>query len=253
MSLHALLTGELEPYRELWRAGHGPDALPMATLADGSRLPEVLAALARDYPGAPGRAQVSQWAKHYFRLLLPPAIAAAMLGLRLPLSLERVGLRLGEDGLPAELELDHLGMPAPHASLAERYQPLLWQHLAPLIERLAAHGKLSRRVLWNSAGNLIEHLLQHFIDEGHPEAQAHADWLFGLRRLADGSANPLWQPVRYVDSFLPPVPPPVRLRRLCCLRYELPGEVCCATCPLLPNKPQEELYALLECWHAAKA
>jgi len=253
MSLRTLLTGELAPCLEPLRAGHSPDALPLATLADGSRLPDALAAMSREYPGAPHRAQVSQWAKHYFRLLLPPAIAAALLGLQLPLSLDRVGLRLDEHGLPGELEFDHLGLPSPHASLAERYQPLLWQHLAPLIDRLAEHGKLSRRVLWNSAGNLIEHLLLHFIDEGHPEAQAHADWLFGSRRLADGAVNPLWQPVRYVDSFLPPVPSPVRLRRLCCLRYELPGEVCCATCPLLPNKPEEELYALLERWRTAKA
>ncbi|MDN0076101.1 siderophore-iron reductase FhuF [Crenobacter sp. SG2303] len=253
MSLHTLLTGELAPCRAQLYAGHRPDALPLATLADGSHLPDALLALARDYAGAPRRAQVSQWAKHYFRLLLPPAIAAALLGLRLPLALERVGLRFDEHGLPGELELDHLGTPAPHDSLAERYQPLLWQHLAPLIDRLAEHGKLSRRVLWNSAGNLIEHLLRHFADEGHPEAQAHADWLLGSRRLADGAANPLWQPVHYVDSFLPQVSSPVRLRRLCCLRYELPGEVCCATCPLLPNKPEEELYALLDRWRAAKA
>jgi ferric iron reductase protein FhuF len=253
MKLADLLTGELAPCLEQLRAGHSPDALPLATLADGSHLPDALAALTRDYPGAPRRAQVSQWAKHYFRLLLPPAIAAALLGLQLPLALDRVGLRLDADGLPGGLELDHLGEPLPtDTSLQDVYQELLWQHLAPLIDRLAEHGKLSRRVLWNSAGNLIEHLLRHFVDEGHPEAQAHGDWLFGQRRLDDGSANPLWQPVRYVDSFLPPVPSPVRLRRLCCLRYELAGEVCCATCPLLPNKPVEELYALLERWHAAK-
>ncbi|WP_434632553.1 siderophore-iron reductase FhuF [Chromobacterium sp. CV08] len=253
MELNALLSGELAPYREAWRVGRSAAALPLSALIDGSRLPEALAALERSHPGAPRRAQVSQWAKHYLRLLLPMAVAGAVAGLAMPLAPARIGLLLGGDGLPAALEVDHLGLPQPDADLAERYRPLLAEHLPPLLERLAEHGKLSRRVLWNSAGNLIEHLLQHWREDGLTAAAVHADWLFLPRRRNDGGHNLLWQPVRYVESFLPPVPSPVRLRRLCCLRYELPGEVCCATCPLLPNKSEEELHALLRRWRAAES
>ncbi|WP_054285261.1 siderophore-iron reductase FhuF [Gulbenkiania mobilis] len=251
-TLHDCLQGALAPYRESVVAGHTPEALPLAALISGARLAEALAGTAARYPGAPARAQVSQWIKAVFRLLIPPVLAGAVLErLALPLEPARIGLRPGPDGLPVVLELDHLGVPLEAGQpVAAACTPLTEQVLAPLIATVATHGRISPRVLWNSAGNLMEFVLAHLTAAGHAEAAACQAVLLEPKKRPDGSANLLWQPVRYVPSFLPPIPSPVRLRRLCCLRYELPGEVCCATCPLLPNKPESELYALLEHWHA---
>ena len=64
-----------------------------------------------------------------------------------------------------------------------------------------------------------------------------AAWLF---RSTD--ANPLRTPLRDATPRSPLLPNPFRARRVCCVRYEIPGETqLCASCPLLLTMRDDEL------------
>ena len=51
----------------------------------------------------------------------------------------------------------------------------------------------------------------------------------------DGTRNPLYQPVRYIE--LEGAAMPWRQRRVCCIRYLLPELELCENCPLLDTPP----------------
>lgn len=214
-------------------------AVPLPGLVE--HLDVLLAVMRQQYGGGDAQALLSQWSGYYFSLLLPPALVAARV-LRRPLAmaLDNCTLLL-RDGMPQTLWLpaDALGVATDDA--AQRYRSLCVDHLAPLIEMLSAAVRLAPRVLWNHVGNSLEYALSTgFAGE---LAQSDADYLFGRREFFDtGRANPLRQPVRYVNSPAPLLASPFRARRVCCLRDRLPGEsMLCSSCPKLLTLKEHEL------------
>lgn len=231
------------PYCRSLRLGSpelcGGVAVPLPSLAD--HCDSLLIAMQRQYGGGEARALMSQWSARYFSLLLPPALVAARV-LRRPL-----GLAWGDctvvlhEGMPQTLWLpaDALGSPAD--DVARRYRSLCIDHLAPVIEVLSAAVRLAPGVLWGNVGNSLEYALATgFAGEG---AQGDADYLFGRREFFDtGRPNPLFRPVRYIESPSPLLEPRLRVRRNCCLRDLLPGErMLCSSCPKLLKLNESEL------------
>lgn len=96
---------------------------------------------------------------------------------------------------------------------------------------LDAHG-VTRRLLWSNGATILEWTpSQASADDVLSRAVAEC----GLARLAEAkmpgeACNPLLRPVRYIDESTIAV-----RRRVCCLRYLLPGEDHCGSLCLLPE------------------
>ncbi|WP_323118189.1 siderophore-iron reductase FhuF [Burkholderia alba] len=237
--LAGLAPAPLAPYLEqVWLGTPDvpPDTAGIALTALVSHRAELLDAMRALYGGDAelhARALLSQWSKYYFGLAAPAGVlAAALLGRPLDLSPDRVRLVL-RAGMPAALYLDPAALGEPDDDPARRYAPLV-AHLDAVIGMLAGMTRIAPRVLWSNAGNLLDYLLDQCAQlPGGARAPADAAWLFGPLG-ADGDANPLRTPVRVRQPRSALLPNPFRARRVCCVRYEIPGETqLCASCPLL--------------------
>jgi ferric iron reductase protein FhuF len=238
---------ELAPYLQnawLGTPEPAPDAaarrIPLTSL--GEQRDALLAAMTALYGGDAGlhaRALLSQWSKYYFGLAAPAGVAAArLLGRPLDMAPERTWLVL-KQGMPAALYFDADALRAPEADPALRYEGLI-AHLDSVIGMIAGMTKIAPRVLWSNAGNLLDYLLDN-CPSVVGDADVDAAWLFRAGD-ANGAANPLRTPLREATPRSPLLPNPFRARRVCCVRYEIPGETqLCASCPLLLTMRDEEL------------
>lgn len=234
----------------------GPGLLvPASRLVE--HLPLLLAAMREHYAGDDARALLSQWSKYYFSLVIPPAVAVAQ-RLRRPLhmALDASYLLLRE-GMPQAVWLpaDAVGEACDDPAL--RYRSLCLEHLAPQIEALAAAARIAPRVLWSNGGHTLEYALSTMAGSTHA-GHAGPDQAFLFERQAffdSGQPNPLLHAIRYVKPPSPALPDPLRVRRVCCLRYLLPGEeMLCSSCPLFLKLPEpaiaEQLRLVRECSQA---
>ncbi|MBS7544137.1 siderophore-iron reductase FhuF [Ancylobacter oerskovii] len=200
----------------------------LAALLAADRLAAELARFAARYAEPEPRAVASQWSKLYFtRLAVPAMVAAIAADWRLPLAPERLGVVLDGQGGIAAFSLPHAGAAQPAAQARQRFGFLVDAHLPLVVDSLARASGLSRRVLWSNAGNLIETVVERcaeLLGDEHPGVR-HGRELLAGRRFAEGDANPLFEPVRYMADG-------TRLRRVCCIRYLIPALAYCKTCPL---------------------
>ncbi|OUE41105.1 siderophore-iron reductase FhuF, partial [Billgrantia desiderata SP1] len=101
------------------------------------------------------------------------------------------------------------------------------------IETLAERSELSPKVFWSNLGHYVEYVGQ--LCSRHPFFTAAGQPLLrylDTKTFPDGRRNPLFQPVRYLELG---GDIPTRVRRLCCVKYRLPGEPLCGGCPLKPE------------------
>ncbi|AXL48865.1 siderophore-iron reductase FhuF [Paraburkholderia caffeinilytica] len=187
---------------------------------------------------AHARALLSQWSKYYFGFAATAGfVAAAVLGRPLDLSMERTRVVL-RGGLPVALYFPQDALQPPAKAPACRYAPLV-DHLNAVIETLSAMTKIAPRVLWSNAGNLLDYLFEQCAPQC--DLTDDAAWLFGPL-AADGEANPLRMPVRPATPRAASLPNPFSARRVCCVRYEIPGETrLCGRCPLLLTMSDAEI------------
>jgi ferric iron reductase protein FhuF len=186
------------------------------------------------------RALLSQWSKYYFGLAVPAGVLIArVLGRACDMAPARTQLVL-RAGMPAALHLHADALGARSGDPALRYGGLI-AHLRGVIDTIAGMTKIAPRVLWSNAGNLLDYVLTQC-----PSDHDDAAFLFGATSpLFDderGERNPLRTPLRDVVPRSPMLPNPFRARRVCCVRYEIPGETqLCASCPLLLTMRDDEL------------
>jgi ferric iron reductase protein FhuF len=181
--------------------------------------------------GADRLAVASIWSKYLFSLFSIPTLAANLLLERaLPVRPEQLRIEPGERGEMARLWLRDGGQALASRAPAIRFATLFDELCAPLIEALAELSGLSAKVFWSNLGHYVEYVGQtcsrhpRFPDAGAPLLR-----YLDSRILPDGRRNPLHQPVRYLDLG---GEAPARVRRLCCVKYRLPGESLCGGCPL---------------------
>ncbi|MEM5339228.1 siderophore-iron reductase FhuF [Paraburkholderia azotifigens] len=228
---------------EARRTGEGMQVrVPLTGLA--TQREAILGAMTLRYGGDAdrhARALLSQWSKYYFGLAVPAALVSALV-LRRPLDMapERCVLLLNE-GMPEALYLPHDAPGEPTDDPARRYASLVGEQLRGVIDMIASMTKIAPRVLWSNVGNLLDSLFERCA--AVPGAERDAAWLFESRVLFGGDEpNPLRTPVRDVMPRSTLLPAPFRARRVCCVRYEIPGEdQLCASCPLLLTMSDEEL------------
>ncbi|MDL4864018.1 siderophore-iron reductase FhuF [Halomonas elongata] len=243
-ALSSLYIGPMEqltPPRVSTRAT--PDTIAAAELLDPARLEALMAGFSARYPGGDRRALVSLWTKWHFATLAATTLAANLILERdLPLGLDDLRLILAPEGHVAGLCLKNEGHPLAELDGTARFTTLIDDHLTPLIEGLAAYSGASPKVFWSNAGNYFEYFVSAL--PTHPMASEAmtepAQRLMASRTLADGRRNPLYQPVRYVDTDHVETDhvdandeaAPRRVRRLCCIRYLIDELGYCGNCPL---------------------
>ncbi|MFY0992190.1 siderophore-iron reductase FhuF [Halomonas sp. C05BenzN] len=212
----------------------GPDAVPACTLLDPTYLVDLFERFGARYGRrVDRRAVASLWSKWHFSALAAHGLAANLLLERdLPLGLDDLHLAQSPEGQTTGLDLRHAGRPLADLGALSRFATLLDHHLSPLVEALASATGASPRVFWSNAGNYFEHFAGAIREHpmAVPDVGEPARALMESRTLPDGRRNPLYRPVRYVESSEPGAP--ARIRRLCCIRY-LIGELgVCGNCPL---------------------
>lgn len=239
--LAPLLTGPLKPFSTVLRLPKaGEETVSLSCLLENG-----LSDILRRYGSRPDldqRALLSVWTKFYFSRLIPPVVAASLLRRwRLPVAVEQMGLVLNESWVPEAFVLPHGGAAFDEAHL-DVLQPLVLENLRPFIEGACAQIKVSPKVLWSNAGNYLEWFVKELGKAGFSPnvLPPFAHWL-EQPRDAQGGRNPLFKPVIYVDIPLADGAESAsrqwRQRRVCCIRYRLPGEELCSNCPLL-KEPQ---------------
>ena len=195
------------------------DAVSCAELFAPPALQAAAAAHATTYApgGADARAALSFWSQHYLLALVPAAVAAALAAAHdLPVAAEGMAVVLAPTGLPEWLCLPGGGGATTVDCPVARLTPLLRGHLEPLADGLARAG-LPPRVFWSNTGHVLGWALRVVDAPGCGQvrdAMAAAAWV-------DGGGNPIASALAENGCS----------RRVCCLRYRLPGIAACGSCP----------------------
>lgn len=230
--LERMLTGSFAHLAGRIVIGPSPEsrAVAAARLLEGPAFAEALDLHAAPFGDADRRAAASLWSQYYFGALIGAVAAIGMAGGRaaLPVGPDEAGIVL-EGGLPAGLVLPHAGRPARPSEATEDFITLFRSHLAPMVARLSAHAKASPRLFWGNAASILGWALGEACAI-RPEAGDPALLRQSLLEDAlwpDGGPNPLF------GAFKPCDNPAVAVRRVCCVRYLLPGIPGCGPiCPL---------------------
>ncbi|WP_342358572.1 siderophore-iron reductase FhuF [Terrarubrum flagellatum] len=176
------------------------------------------------------RAVVSMWTQwHFGALIIPTTAAIVMLRRGLPVELDRIEIALHERGRTAAVIIPDEGKCFDDEA-GRHFARLFDGHVEPLIDHFSRHLGVSQRLLWCNAAAIFEWTLRELREIDAPPAalQAGQDCL-ERRAGARGERNPMFAQVRYpIENGAP-----VRRRKLCCLRYLLPGVADCGDlCPL---------------------
>jgi ferric iron reductase protein FhuF len=231
-SLAPCFTGTFMGFKDaLALPGEYEASLEGRALLDPQVTEKLLGRFAGVHPGADRRALVSMWTQWYFGALVIPVTAAIVLLDRdLPVELERVRIAFHEDGRVAAIVVADDGTSC-GAGMPNRFSRLFMGHVDPLIRHLAEHFRVSPRLLWTNAATVFEWTLQQAAayDDASVEALAEGHALLEARTDMSGKSNPMCGAVqlRHEDGQT------FRRRKVCCLRYLLPGvDDCGSLCPL---------------------
>lgn len=231
--IQTLFEGPLQPFGQTVLA---ENAEPASVALPSLLVPERLEGVLHDLYGPPLLAShkpvlVSQWAKYYFMLLIPPVLVANLAhDWHWPLALAHIALTLDKRGVPDAIGFLQPGgvVPSGANEPLQRFAGLLDDNLLPFIKAVSAYGQLPRAVLWSSAGDTLEHCLTRL--ERIDPVLARDGWpLLDQPRRADGRVNPLFNSVAYVPQASGE---PRRQRRACCLSYQVEWVGRCEHCPL---------------------
>ncbi len=229
--LAGCFTGTLQHFAGTLHAGGTAPRLDSERLLDPLSLRELIERFGAANPGGEPRAVVSMWTQWHFAAVIVPSVVATLLGrVHLPVALGRATLALHENGCTAGVVLSpgQLLDPSPAEG---RFDELIEDHVAVLIDRLAGPFSVSQKLLWNNAAASLAWTVQQcaaLAGVDHP-ALAEAQAMLTSPHAKGGGRNFLHDTLR--PSPLTPLDQ--CQRRICCLRYLLPGVADCGSyCPL---------------------
>jgi ferric iron reductase protein FhuF len=214
----------------LARAGDPRTSVMAGKLLDAPMRALIEKRFAERFDSFDPRAVHSIWMKWYLNAILPPLLLAdVILARKMPMALDRVRFIVGDDGRVSSVILDSESEDSTGVDPFERFQGLIFDHFAPLIEIWSAHTDVTRRVYWSNVGNTFEAMLRRIeLISGPSLRLSEAQRLIDEPRWPDGRTNPLFDAVHYAEeSGLPE-----RRRRVCCLQYALPDRRFCRACPI---------------------
>lgn len=229
--LAGCFTGPLERFAGSIRADDGAPHLAGRRLLEHATLRDLIDRFAATQPGGEPRAVVSMWSQwHFSNVVVPATVARLLAGLSLPVALEHGRFALHDNGCTAGVLIPSdapLESGAPGASFAG----LIEAHLTPLIALLAGHFGVSAKLLWNNAAVSLAWTVQQCAE--HPSVDraglTEAQETLTAALTPAGDRNPFSGALR--PSPLAPIES--CQRKICCLRYLLPGMADCGSfCPL---------------------
>ncbi|MDQ0457082.1 siderophore-iron reductase FhuF [Rhizobium paknamense] len=210
------------------------DVLPCASLTDPAVLQGLMQRFAATFPpGTDRRALISYWSLFYVSgLVIAPALCWLELRRILPLALTELSLLIDpETGLPRGFLLPHAGHVEPQADMHAAMQTALGDHLDLLIPVIARESGLSPKVLWNNAAAYLTWMIHEIGRQGASTLDAEGmAAMITPSHFPDGRKNPFHKAIRIdhdADGAY------LGHRRICCLRYAVPGVGGCgAICPV---------------------
>ena len=183
------------------------------------------------HSGVDRRAVLSVWSMYYFsHLAIGPAILWLKFRHAVPLSADALDLCLNaETGLPETIVVRDAAAQIPAVTGHHAFEALLFDHAAPLIGQFARAG-LSPRLLWSNLAVYLEWIVRELGDRIDPRLGEEGVALLQCERWPDGRPNPL---LGLLGRTCEGGADEVTRRRVCCLRYLLPGVPGCGMiCPL---------------------
>ncbi|WHO75759.1 siderophore-iron reductase FhuF [Rhizobium sp. BT03] len=199
-------------------------------LCDGAVFEGIIARYAQKFPGGDRRAIVSMWTLYYFSILtIAPSLHMFVHRIGLPLQIDRLSLVCNEKtGEPeAFVMTDRLGVTADPAGELHR---LMVGHVEPVVAAIAANAGVAPKLLWNNVAAYLSWILKE-IAHRHERDLVEG----GLALLNDaawpcGRRNPM---VGMIRTARQQCGLEFARRKVCCLRYNLPGVGGCGeACPL---------------------
>lgn len=195
------------------------------------------------------RAVASAWTLEYFGALLPPVVAAAsVLQHVFPMAASQVWVQLDGDENPRAFHIRNVGESHAGSSTAQRYGPLLWLHLWPLITALVQLTRVAPKILWGNVARCLEPIFDRALalTGGAASIQQDRELLLNSPSWPQGGdgrpcANLLHGHQRVIHRLHDGQRTSLTLHRQCCLYYLLPDEGYCGACPLAPGHRQSEL------------
>lgn len=176
---------------------------------------------------------VSMWSMYYFASLTLPCLAAALgSGHLLPVDFERTSLALDAHGLPRSFGLAGDPVPIAEEAAGGWFRPLFAHHLRPAVDLLVRKGGISANLVWCNVASYVDYGVETACarPDLSPAARACALALVHDRTAPDGLPNPLVGAIRRVEEE----GLTLRRRKVCCLRYMLPGVESCGSLCALP-------------------
>lgn len=220
LDLAAVVPPSLAPACAAMTIGDALGCTRADRLDDTGAFDRALRAFAAGYVEPDRAALVSFWSMYYLAALIAPAAAGLLCrDQALPVGFDEVGVAFDARGL-ASFRLADAGSPG--ASHGRRFDLLVEGHLAPFVTLCAARGGLAPRVVWSNAAVVLNWVLDELLAaDTLPAARAEAEALLDGRAGACRLAHPL---KTRADG--------TRTRRVCCLRFRLPGVASCGSlCP----------------------
>lgn len=248
-------TGSLARFASTLRCGPPPEAgVALFNCFDPAKAPPFLDQLTC-FSVAPidrRAAVVSEWSKKWLSLFLMHWVWILHTRHRvITCSSADSYLLCDPNGLPKRLVLNQQSAQFPRIALNSiadihyAYSPLL-RALESAFVTLATYGKLNRRVLWNNAASIVEATLSYI---GLHQSSVRLAYRYLLDTgETDHGRTPMYHAIQYVPAFHSDLGDPIRLRRVCCLRYLLADKYHCANCPRLKSMTHEQISILLEKW-----
>lgn len=207
------------------------DATQVGNLLAPAHFAQVISAFEAKHGQTPRIAIGSIWSKWHFAVLMPAyLIPTLLLGWDMDAALAVADYELDETGKTRALRVSASLVRMQTRQLDPR---ALLNHVAQCITVLGRHTGATERVLWSNAGNLFESFVQRVIfrNERNPDVLERcrlATQLMECARLHDGMPNPMYRPVVYRRRAHGA---PLRLRRVCCIRFLVPDGRFCTSCP----------------------
>ena len=229
--LAGCFAGDLARFAGSIRPDDGVPHLAGRGLLELATLRGLIDRFAATQAGGEPRAIVSMWSQwHFSNVIVPTTVARLLAGVSLPASLADGRFALHDNGCTAGVVIppDH---PLPPRQAKAGLESLIDGHLSPLIALLASHFGVSAKLLWNNAAVSLAWSVQQCAADPRVDREglAAAQALLTAALTSAGRKNPLDGALR--PSALAPMEN--CQRKICCLRYLLPGMADCGSfCPL---------------------
>jgi siderophore-iron reductase FhuF len=231
----------VENYRLTTEKNDHPLSFPCENLLNDEFVIELIHRLKETYQVTEPYIIASQFMKRYgYMVCVPFLYALSTWNKALVISPEKLSFQSYEQNgnwLP-KLCLSSLSTESPDETNRNEwrkvsFEKLFKDHLNPVIEKLAKHGKVSRHILWENVAVYIFWIYERIIEQFPERSQIEEDFTYLLTAEGYVFGNFSYNPIgRFYTKNVHERESSIRIRNTCCFYNRLPGVVdSCTTCP----------------------